>query len=419
VPAELSTADVTTNETEGSPAQGDGGSARAKLPKIGKALAKAFASDADDDDETPKATEGEGKTGSGGARGEGGGKAGKSAKGEGKAATKAPAKASTKSDAADDEGDDEEAGKSGSGGGKAAAGDGGKAGKAAKSDEPSPDEPGYRAYLKRREKRVEESEERISTRVRELGEKERDLAAREQKTATHEKSEKLWREDPFAALESFGWDPQKVATAFLERERTGKVTTRPSGAAGEGGKGDESDVKKRLDEMEAKELERTRAAHARDFIKGVSEDTSTPHLDAYLSQLDSLKEQGDQIGSCYNRFVEENGRAPKSDAELRGYMERLAKRLLSSPEARAKYERLKKIYEPAEEAAEDVDADGDDDGEPATPARKGRTAEGQKPKGKVSLSNRESTRENAPASQYLGKGAISKLFARHRVDETK
>jgi hypothetical protein len=417
VPAELSTADVTTtNETEGSPAQGDGGSARAKLPKIGKALAKAFASDADDD-ETPKATESEGKAGSGGARGEGGGKAGKSAKSEGKAATKAPAKASTKSEATDDEGDDERPGKSGSGGGKAAFGEGGKA---AKSDEPSPDEPGYRAYLKRREKRVEESEERISTRVRELGQKERELTAREQRAAALEKHEQVWKSDPFEALEAFGWNPQKVAAAFLERERTGKVTTRPDGAAGEGGKGDESDVKKRLDEMEAKELERTRAAHARDFLKGVSEDTSTPHLDAYLSQLDSLKEQGDQIGSCYNRFVEENGRAPKTDAELRGYMERLAKRLLSSPEARAKYERLKKIYEPADEAAEDDGADdGDDDGAPATPAPKGRSAEGQKPKGKASLNNRESTRENAPASQYLGKGAISKLFARHRVDDAK
>lgn len=98
-------------------------------------------------------------------------------------------------------------------------------------------------------------------------------------------------------------------------------------------------------------------------------------------------------------------------------MAKLAKQHFSSPASRAKYLRLKKLYEPTErDSAEDGDAGGDSgdgDGVPAKPApARGRSAEGHAPGKTQSLNNRASTDANAPSRRYVGKGAAAAVFAR-------
>lgn len=411
----LSDTTTTTTTTadgaaEGKSASGEGGKAgttRAELPSIREALAKHL----HDEDGDPPGSEGK--------AGEGGGSAGdgKAAAKGGKAEPKSEGKAATKAD--------DGAGKAGTGGGKAAAGE--AKGEGGKAEPPKADQPGYAAYLKREAKRVEAAEARVTERVQQLGAKERDLGAREQQLGEREKKakaleerEKLWESDPIKALAAHGWDGQKVIAAFVQAERDGKVTVRPHAAAGEGEKGEKSAEAKRLEQLEEKEREREHHGYVSEFMSGVSAE-AFPHLDAYFAiESKTTADRLRDMAHCFKLFEADNGRPPRSDAELRPFMERIAKRLLTSAESRATYDKLKKIFEPAARAAEDDAGDAGGDGASGEPAPKGRDAEGSNASGRqpgksTPLDNRASTNGGAPANQYIGKGAVAKMLARHRA----
>lgn len=297
------------------------------------------------------------------------------------------------------------------------------------------DDAGYRAWLNRKNKRIEEGREQLNRQTADAGKRERSLqdreqalAAKEQEAAEGRELAELARTDPIAFLERRGLKPHDAVQALLERERAGtgaKPDERPREKPAEPAKKEKSPeveaLEKQVAELKEAELTRQRHQTAREFVEGVAEGDH-PHLKAFF-EVEAVDPEARalQIGGCYNKFQERYGRAPKGDGELRAYMNAQAKRWFEGQ--RTRYEGMKRIYEPGETRPQDArKGDGATaapgpkgrtaDGKPVKPAPRGQNAEGRTAANKPSLTNRASTDAGAPPTRDpAARGLVAKAIA--------
>lgn len=351
--------------------EGAGGEATAPLPSIRDQLADALAQTGDD--ETPRRPA---KASAGDDEGE--------AREGGEPPAKAPAKPAR--EASEGEGGSSD---------KDETNERGKRGR---------DEPGYRAYLNRKARRFEASQAQLGQRVAEVSHKSQEVAQRLERVAHLEGLDAELKRDPLAVLERLGLKPHEAVQALLERERSGAAAKPKAEPQADP---ERETLRKELEALKAREQERERVTFAREWVEGVSE-KDHPHLAAYFeAEVTDPRARAEEIGACWQRFTQRHGREPRSDAELRGYMERLARANFEA--SRSKYERLKRIYEPGAERAPADARKGD--GAPVAPGPKGRTAEGRTADRKPSLTNRASTDGGAPSRSYAERGDVAKALS--------
>jgi hypothetical protein len=295
--------------------------------------------------------------------------------------------------------------------GKAEATEGGDAnGEAEGAGGKGSPEAGHRAFLNRKARRIAEAQGQVGQQMTALGHTKRDVEARAQRVAHLEGIDELLRRDPIAALQKLQLDPTKTVQSYIEWQRTGggDRSKAPAGAPAEGEGKTESELRKEIEDMKAREAERTSVAATREWVSGVSAD-SHPHLSVYFGvEATDPKRQAKEIVECLGAFEQRHHRPPKSDAELRGFMNAQAKQWFATN--RARFEAMKNIYEPgAGRQSEDARRTAGD-GAPGAPDPKGRSSEGRKAARPSSLTNRASTDAGTPSKSYDKPGDVARAL---------